>query len=72
MEGFGTITSPKPPAKSIAIGFRLNRLSEKSSQEGSVMSMLNFYMNRAGNNLAARRRKVLQEAKIKLRNLFQK
>lgn len=36
------------------------------------MSMLNFYMNRAGKNLSASRKKVLALAKIELRKLFGK
>jgi hypothetical protein len=36
----------------------------------SAMSMLNFYINRAGGNLPERRRKVLEKAKDELRDLF--
>ena len=36
------------------------------------MSMLNFYINRAGRNLPAERRRVLQAAKPELRKLFGK
>lgn len=38
----------------------------------SAMSMLNFYINRAGRNLKPERKKVLEQAKIELRKLFQK
>jgi len=34
------------------------------------MSMLNFYINRAGTNLPAPRRRVLDQAKVELRRLF--
>ncbi len=34
------------------------------------MSMLNFYINRAGKNLPAARRKVLENAKDELRTAF--
>jgi len=34
------------------------------------MSMLNFYLNRAGGNLPASRRRVLEQAKGELRKLF--
>lgn len=44
----------------------------KGTEYQSAMSMLNFYINRAGKNLPAHRRNVLQKAKIKLQNLFQK
>jgi hypothetical protein len=36
----------------------------------SAMSMLTFYMNRAGSNLSDERRAVLQEAKNELRRAF--
>ena len=42
----------------------------KSSPFRSAMSMLNFYINRAGTNLSASRRKVLGAAKNQLRRLF--
>lgn len=38
----------------------------------SAMSMLNFYINRAGKNLPQKRKKVLEQAKAKLRQLFKK
>lgn len=38
----------------------------------SAMSMLNFYINRAGKNLPSERRKVLEQAKVALRKLFHK
>lgn len=36
----------------------------------SAMSMLTFYLNRAGRNLGADRRRVLGRAKLELRKLF--
>jgi hypothetical protein len=42
----------------------------KSSPFRSAMSMLTFYMNRAGRNLPAERKHTLEEAKRKLRALF--
>lgn len=36
----------------------------------SAMSMLNFYINRAGKNLPARQKKVLEDAKDELRAAF--
>lgn len=38
----------------------------------SAMSMLCFYINRAGTNLSAARRRRLEEAKDELRRLYQK
>jgi hypothetical protein len=34
------------------------------------MSMLTFYINRAGHNLGARRRRILERAKNELRAVF--
>ncbi len=36
------------------------------------MSMLNFYINRMGSKLAPGRRKVLEKAKLELRDLYGK
>lgn len=44
----------------------------KANQFQSAMSMLNFYINRAGKNLPTERKKVLEQAKIELRKLFGK
>jgi hypothetical protein len=42
----------------------------KSSPYRSAMSMLTFYINRAGANLGPRQRRVLERAKNELRALF--
>jgi hypothetical protein len=42
----------------------------KSSAFRSAMSMLTFYVNRAGRNLPTERKRTLQAAKEKLRELF--
>jgi hypothetical protein len=34
------------------------------------MSMLNFYINRAGKNLPTKQKKILEQAKIELRKVF--
>ena len=36
------------------------------------MSMLNFYLNRAGRNLTAKQKHVLGDAKVRLRELYGK
>ncbi len=48
--------------------------SEKRKSEPfrSAMSMLTFYINRAGNNLPASRKKMLEEAKDELRRAYGK
>ena len=38
----------------------------------SAMSMLNFYINRAGKNLPENRKKILEQTKIELRKVFNK
>jgi len=38
----------------------------------SAMSMLNFYINRAGKNLGSEQREVLEKAKVELRHLFKR
>lgn len=47
-------------------------LRRKGTAFQSAMSMLNFYINRAGRNLPPKRRKILEEAKIELRKVFKK
>jgi hypothetical protein len=44
----------------------------KSAPFRSAMSMLNFYINRAGKNLSASHRRVLEAAKDRLRRLFRR
>ena len=42
----------------------------KASPYRSAMSMLTFYINRAGKNLPAARRRILERAKVELRKQF--
>jgi hypothetical protein len=42
----------------------------KSPPFHSAMSMLNFYINRAGKNLPERQREILERAKEELRELY--
>ena len=42
----------------------------KASPYQSAMSMLNFYINRAGKTLPVRQRQVLERAKVELRKAF--
>ncbi|MDI9652974.1 DUF3175 domain-containing protein, partial [Burkholderia cenocepacia] len=58
-----------------AIAASLKRSAEhsrrrKASPFQSAMSMLNFYVNRAGRNLPKTRRATLERAKRKLREAF--
>lgn len=55
----------------------LKRSAEESTQRKagpfqSAMSMLNFYINRAGRNLSVERKKILEDAKDELRKEFGK
>ena len=47
-------------------------IRRKGTPYQSAMSMLNFYINRAGKNLSEERRKILEQAKNELRKLFHK
>ena len=58
-----------------AVALSLKRSAErsqrrKSSPYRSAMSMLTFYLNRAGRNLPAERKQMLNRAKDELRRLF--
>jgi len=58
-----------------AIALSLKRSAERSRRRKSdpyrsAMSMLTFYINRAGRGLSARRRKILERAKNELRALY--
>jgi len=58
-----------------AIALSLKKSSESSSRRKgtpfqSAMSMLNFEINRAGTNLAAERKRILNRAKSELRKLY--
>lgn len=60
-----------------AIALSLKRSAEhsrrrKSSPYRSAMSMLTFYINRAGKKLPASRKRVLRKAKDELREVFGK
>lgn len=57
------------------IALSLKRSAERSQRRKSppfrsAMSMLNFYINRAGSNLSPSRRRVLERAKDELRDVF--
>src|SRR5881398_4252085 len=57
------------------IALSLKRSAERSKRRKakpyqSAMSMLNFYINRAGKNLPQRRKRTLERAKDELRDVF--
>ncbi len=66
------VFSQRSPA---AIAASLKRSAERSRRRKSqpyrsAMSMLTFYINRAGKNLSAGRRRILERAKGELRKAF--
>jgi hypothetical protein len=63
--------SARDIAKSLKRSAERSR-ARKSSPLRSALSMLTFYINRAGSNLPAGRRRTLEAAKDELRQLFGK
>ncbi len=60
-------------AKKIAESLKCSADSSTRRKAGpyqSAMSMLNFYINRAGKNLPASRKRILNQAKDELRKLY--
>ena len=60
-------------AKKIALSVKRSAERSKRRKAGpfqSAMSMINFYENRAGDNLSAAQKKVLDKSKNELRKLF--
>jgi len=68
-EGVFTFRSPKKVAESLKNSAETSN-RRKSSPFRSAMSMLCFYMNRAGKNLPSSQKEILNQAKDELRNLY--
>ena len=69
----GVFTWSNP--RKIALSLKRSALASNNRKAGpfqSAMSMLNFYINRAGANLSKERKKILNQAKIELRKVFKK
>lgn len=67
----GVFTFKDP--KKIALSLKRSAQESKRRKAGefqSAMSMLNFYINRAGKNLDKDQKKVLERAKIELQKVF--
>ena len=64
-------TSARRIASSLKRSAESNK-RRKGTTLQSAMSMLNFYINRAGHNLPERQKQVLTNAKTELRRLFNK
>ena len=67
--GVFTARSPRSIAASLKRSAEQSR-RRKGTAFQSAMSMLNFYMNRAGKALPAERKRVLSAAKTELRRLY--
>jgi len=67
--GVFTKSSPRAIARSLKRSAELST-RRKSGAYRSAMSMLNFYINRAGRNLSPARRQILARAKDELRIAF--
>lgn len=70
-EGVFTWDDPEKIAQSLKNSAELS-IRRKGTPFQSAMSMLNFYINRAGKNLKSGKRKILEETKKELRKLFNK
>ncbi len=70
-EGVFTWKSPEKIAESLKKSAE-NSTRRKTIPFQSAMSMLNFYINRAGKNLRPERKMILEQAKVELRKLFNK
>jgi hypothetical protein len=68
-EGVFTWKSPKRIATSLKRSAEASR-NRKASPYRSALSMLTFYINRAGKALPAERRRTLEQAKAELRRAF--
>jgi len=68
-KGVFTWNDPKKIAESLKRS-ALASARRKAEPFQSAMSMLNFYINRAGKKLRPERKKVLENAKVELRKIF--
>ena len=68
-QGVFTWKDPKRIAKSLKKSAEVSS-RRKAKPFQSAMSMLNFYINRAGKNLPREQKKILEQAKIELRKIF--
>ncbi|MGB5607306.1 MAG: DUF3175 domain-containing protein [Gammaproteobacteria bacterium] len=70
-QGVFTWTDPKKIARSLKHSAEASK-RRKASPFRSAMSMLVFYINRAGTHLGAEQKQVLEQAKDELRILYDK
>lgn len=70
-EGVFTFSDPKKIAHSLKVSAERS-VRRKTTPFRSAMSMINFYINRAGKKLPDEKRKILEDAKKELRKLYRK
>jgi len=70
-QGLFTWKSPREIAQSLRKS-ALNSTQRKGTPYQSAVSMLNFYINRAGKNLDQKQKAILLQAKEELRLMFQR
>jgi hypothetical protein len=70
-KGIFTSSNPKTIALSLKRSAEISK-RRKANPFQSAMSMLNFYINRAGKKLSYQQKIVLEKAKSELRKLFDK
>lgn len=70
-KGVFTYDDPAKIARSLKRSAMKSR-RKKGTPYQSAMSMLNFYINRAGHNLPEKQKEVLEQAKEELRKVFGK
>jgi hypothetical protein len=68
-EGVFTRNNPKEIAASLKRSALASERRKRAPFQ-SAMSMLNFYINRAGKNLPEKKKKILEQAKVELRRIF--
>ena len=68
-EGVFTWKDPRRIAKSLKASAEASK-KRKSTPFRSAMSMLVFYINRAGSALDPKQKKILEQAKVELRRLY--
>lgn len=67
--GVFTLKDPRAIARSLSRSAQASH-RRKSEPYRSAMSMLNFYINRAGHHLGTRQRRILEQAKEALRAMY--
>ncbi len=70
-KGVFTWNNPRRIAESLKRSAEKS-LRRKGTPYQSAISMLNFYINRAGKNLKKDQRQILEKSKIELKKLFKK